>query len=291
MLVTQSRPTLCNPTDCCPARLLCPWNYLGKNTGVGSHFLSPGDLPNRFIEPRSPALQTDSLPPEPPGKPKHVVNYKGKQQNDVCLLSHSVICWLFCEPMDHNPPGSSVHGIFQAWIPEQVAISYCRGSSWPRYWHTPLTSPDLAGWFFTTEPLGNENNIQIRDCTWIKICGIWLCTNFTRGFSKTLWYHCPISLLLTSRHSVVSDPLWHHGLQHARLPCPSLFPRVYSNLRPVSQWCHDAIQPSHSVVSFSSCLKSFPTSGSFPMCYFFTSDGQSIRVSASASALPMNIQD
>ena len=155
----------------------------------------------------------------------------------------------------------------------------------------PLTSLDLAGWFFTNEPLGNDNNIQIRDCTWIKICGIWLCTNFTWGFSKTLWYHCPISLLLTSRHSVVSDPLWHHGLEHARLPCPSLFPRVYSNLCPASQWCHDAIQPSHSVVSFSSCLKSFPTSGSFPICYFFASDGPSIRVSASASVLPINIQD
>ena len=90
-------------------------------------------------------------------------------------------------------------------------------------------------------------------------------------------------------HSVVSDSLWPHGLQHTRLPCPSPTPGAYSNSCPSSQWCHPTI--SSSVIPFSSCLQSFPASGSFSMSQFFTSSGQSIRVSASASVLPMNIQD
>ena len=80
-----------------------------------------------------------------------------------------------------------------------------------------------------------------------------------------------------------------HGLQHARPPCPSPMPRVYSNSCPSSRWYHPSI--SSSVIPFSSHLQSFPASGSFQMSQFFTSDGQSIRVSASASVLPMNIQD
>ena len=84
-------------------------------------------------------------------------------------------------------------------------------------------------------------------------------------------------------HSVVSDSLQPHGLQHVRLPCPS------PNSHPSSWWCHTTI--SSSVITFSSRLQSFPVSGSFLMSQFFTSDGQSIGASASASVLPMNIQD
>ena len=80
-----------------------------------------------------------------------------------------------------------------------------------------------------------------------------------------------------------------HGLQHARLPCPSPTPGAYSNSCPSSQWCHPTI--SSSVVPFSSHLHSFPASGSVPKSQFFASGGQSIGVSASASVLPMNIQD
>ena len=98
----------------------------------------------------------------------------------------------------------------------------------------------------------------------------------------------PASVLLFS-HSVVSDSLWRHGLQHARLPCPSPTPGVCSNSCPLSQWCHPTI--SSSIVPFSSCLQSFPESGSFPTSQLFTSSGQSIRASASASVLLMNIQD
>ena len=90
-------------------------------------------------------------------------------------------------------------------------------------------------------------------------------------------------------HSVMSNSLRPHGLQHARPPCPSPTPGVYSNSCPSRRWCHPAI--SSSVVPFSSRLQSFPASGSFLVSQFFTSGGQRIRVSASASVLPMNIQD
>ena len=90
-------------------------------------------------------------------------------------------------------------------------------------------------------------------------------------------------------HSVLWDSLWPHGLQHARLPCPSPIPRVYSNSCPLSRWCHPTI--SSSVIPFSSHLQSFPASERFPMSQFFTSGGQNTGVSASASALSMNSQD
>ena len=85
------------------------------------------------------------------------------------------------------------------------------------------------------------------------------------------------------------SPHLRHGLEHARLPCPSPTPAAYSNSCPLSQWCHPTI--SSSVIAFSSCLQSFPASGSFPVSQFFASGGQSIGVSASASDLSMNIQD
>ena len=89
--------------------------------------------------------------------------------------------------------------------------------------------------------------------------------------------------------SAVSNSLQPHGLQHARFPCPSPTLKACSNSCPSRWWCHPTI-PS-SVVPFSSCLQSFPASGSFSMSWFFTSGGQNIRVSASASVFPMNIQD
>ena len=97
--------------------------------------------------------------------------------------------------------------------------------------------------------------------------------------------HCPVQF----SHSVVSDSLGPRGLQHVRPPCPSPTPGVYSNSCVLPQLCHPTI--SSSVVPFSSCLQSFPASGSFQMSRFFESGGQSIGVSASASVLPMNIQD
>ena len=89
--------------------------------------------------------------------------------------------------------------------------------------------------------------------------------------------------------SVMSDSLPPHGLQNARHPCPSPNPGACSNSCPSSQWCHPTISPS--VVPFSICLQSFPESRSLQMSQFFTSSGQSIGASASASILTMNIQD
>ena len=88
---------------------------------------------------------------------------------------------------------------------------------------------------------------------------------------------------------VRSNYLQPHGLQHARLPCPSLSPRVCSNSCPLSWWCHPTT--SSSVIPFSSCPQPFPASASFPISWLFASCGQSIEASASASGLPMNIQD
>ena len=108
-----------------------------------------------------------------------------------------------------------------------------------------------------------------------------------------IWVLCifcrllPYQVLLLFRHLVVSYSLQPHGLQHSRLLCPSLSPRVCSNSCPLSWWYHPTI--SSSVIPFSCCLQSFPT-GSFPMSCLFAWGDQGIGVSASASVLPMNIQ-
>ena len=94
-------------------------------------------------------------------------------------------------------------------------------------------------------------------------------------------YHCSVAQSCLT--------VWTHGLQHSGPPCPSPAPGIHPNSRPLSQWCQPTI--SSSVVRFSSRLQSFPATGSFQMSQFFTSGGQSIRVSALASVFPMNIQD
>ena len=99
--------------------------------------------------------------------------------------------------------------------------------------------------------------------------------------------YCPLAPFCSFSRSV-SIALQPHGLHQARLPCPSPAPGACSNSCPLSRWCHPTI--SSSAVPFSSCLQSFPASGSFLMSWLFTSDGQSIGASASASVLPMNIQ-
>ena len=101
--------------------------------------------------------------------------------------------------------------------------------------------------------------------------------------------HLLVTVSVQFSRSVVSNSLQPHGLQHARLPCPSPTLRAYSNSCPSSWWCHPTI--SSSVIPFSSHLQSFPASGSFQMSQLFASGGQSIGASASTSVLPMNIQD
>ena len=104
--------------------------------------------------------------------------------------------------------------------------------------------------------------------------------------------HMPVIFargLLFFSHQVVSDSFWPHRLQHIVLPCPSLSPRVCSKSCPLSHWRYPTI--SSSTTPFSFCLQSYPASRSFSVSQFFESGGQSIGVSASASVIPMNIQD
>ena len=113
-------------------------------------------------------------------------------------------------------------------------------------------------------------------------CGLSLLGSSVHGVSQA-------RILIQFSHSVMSNSLWTHEPQHARLPCPLPTAGVYPNPCPLSQWCHPTI--SSSVVPFSSCPQSSPASGSFPMSQLFASGGQSIGVSASTSVLPMNTQD
>ena len=112
---------------------------------------------------------------------------------------------------------------------------------------------------------------------------------FFFAFIFKVYRFFPLFSSVQFSHSVMSDSLWPHGPQHARPPCPSPTPRVYSNSCPSSRWCHPTI--SSSVIPFSSHPQSFPASESFLMSQLFTSCGQRIGVLASASVLPTNIQD
>ena len=103
---------------------------------------------------------------------------------------------------------------------------------------------------------------------------------------KEMIYCCCCSITQSLFNN--SNSLWPHGLQHTRLPCPSPSPGVCSDSCPLSQWCHPIT--SSSVTPFSSCPKSFPASGPFPMSQLFTSGGHSTGVSALALVLPLNIQ-
>ena len=122
---------------------------------------------------------------------------------------------------------------------------------------------------------------------------VWLRHLETTCFSLSPWLPSnpgqPLLLPVQFSRSVMSDSLWPHGLQDARPPCPTPTLEAYSNSCPSSRWGHPTI--SSSVIPFSSHLQSLAASGSFQMSQFFTSGGQSIGVSASASVLPMNIQD
>ena len=124
-----------------------------------------------------------------------------------------------------------------------------------------------------------NNTINNKVNLWLILVDVW---------QKPTQY-CKASQSVQFSHSVVSDSLQPHGLQHTRTPCPSPTHGFYSNSCPLSPWCHPAI--STSVIPFSSCLQSFPASGSFQMSQLFTSGGQRIGVLASASVLPMNTKD
>ena len=117
---------------------------------------------------------------------------------------------------------------------------------------------------------------------WVPLLSTWNYHNIVN------WLYSIIKSVQFSR-SVMPNSLWPHWLQHARLPCPSPIPRTCLNSCPLSQWHPPTI--SSSVITFSSCLQSWPASESFPVSQFFASGGQRIETSASASVLAMNIQD
>ena len=162
---------------------------------------------------------------------------------------------------------------------------------WSLVWEDPLekgiaTHSIILAWGipWTEEPvglvcMGSQSQTQLKQLS----THIWLLLA-ARETKKNR-----ISSIQFSSVTQSCPTLQPHGLKHARLPCPSPTPRACLNSRPSRWWRHPTI--SSSVIPFSSCLQSFPASGSFPINQFFTSGGQSIRVSASASVLPKNIQD
>ena len=198
----------------------------------------------------------------------------------ACFQFSSVAqsCPTLCDPIDSSPPGSPIPGILQARTLEWVAISFSnawkwkvkvklfncvwlfttpwtaayqappsRGFSRQEYWSgVPLPSPIIVAIHLKTnkpkESYVIVSNIGILD---------WMTMKYDFFFSSVQF-----------NRSVVSDSLRPHGLQHARLPCPLPTPKACSNSCPLSQWCHPII--SSSVDPFSSCLQSFPPSGSFP---------------------------
>ena len=219
-----------------------------------------------------------------------------------------------CSPMDGNLPGSSVHGISQARILEWVAISYSRGSSWPRdlTWVSCVSCIGRGVLYLPLHHLGSPyhelgglNNIDFflrileAEKSWnqgasvIRLWGglaSWLSDSYfltCHPMMDRAWSYLSSSLVVVQSLSHV-QLFVTHALQHDQLPCPSPSPGVYSNSCPLSQWCHPTV--SSSVTPFSSCPQSFPASGYFSVSQLFASGDQSIGASASASVFPMNIQ-
>ena len=173
----------------------------------------------------------------------------------------------------------------EAWSPErQNQHCICGRQSGARIQTQPLWPP-FTTWQGKHSTAKYSHTISLRSR--LSVCFAETKPWMARCPKLSIFYNLKSSVQFS--HSVMSDSLWPHGLQHTRLPCSSPTPRAYSNSCPSNQWYHPTI--SSSIIPFSSCLQSFPASGSFPMSQFFTSGGQSIGASASASVLPMNIQD
>ena len=199
--------------------------------------------------------------------------------------------------MDCSLPAFSVHGIFQARVLEWVAISF---SKLKVAWNTEVVTvlkrhvSLCSGFVFYASSI-KTFIVHIKHVRLSRESLFYLCKHFSCVPKSGLYIDSVVVILILGPSSiqfscsVMSDSLRPHGLQHARLPCPSPTPQAYSNSCPSCCWCHPTI--SSSVVPFSSHLQSFPASGSFQMSPFFPSGGQRVGVSASAPVLPMNIQD
>ena len=204
-------------------------------------------------------------------------------------------CLTLCHSVDCSPPGFSVHGIIQARVLEWVGISFSRGYSLPRE-RTQVSR--IAGRRFILWTTREAQYLWMWDL------------NHKEGWAPKNWcfwtvvlentlespLHCkeikPVNPQFSSVqfiHSVVSDSLRPHELQHTTPPWSSPTLEVHSNSCPSSQWRHPAI--SSSVVPFTSCLQSLPASESFPMSQLFAWGGQSAGVSVLASVLPKKSQD
>ena len=141
-----------------------------------------------------------------------------------------------------------------------------------------LSSQEWVFWYFLMLLLFVRNSLKM----YFETRNVW---DFKYAeMCRLLWVYASVQF---SSLTQSCPTLQSHGLQHVRLPCPSPTPRACSNSCALSRWCHPTIWSS--AVLFSSCLHSFPRLGSFPMSQFFTSGGQSIRVSATAWVFPMNI--
>ena len=163
------------------------------------------------------------------------------------------------------------------------------------HWRSNLISLDIIYGLWLCIYIATQNGEVLQHCD-SEYIPLSVLTLINYLWKKHLWIVFPgesdrfiLIYPVQFTRSVVSNSLRPHRLQHARPPCPSPTPGVYSNSCPLSWWCNPTI--SSSVIPFSSHLQSFPASGSFQMSQFFASGGQSIGVSASASVLPVNIQD
>ena len=224
----------------------------------GLPFPPPGDLPNpgiEFTSPVFPALAGGFFTTVPPGKPPYTC---------VCVCVHLYVHTHIHSPVHCSHP-RSVHGILQARILKWMAIPFPRESSWPRD-QTHISQVSCTeGRFFTCWATGKDTHTHVlfpyrslQDTEYSPLC----CTTGPCCFLCHVFY---VSAQFS--RSAVSDSLRPHGLQHARPPCPSSTPGACSNSCPSGRWCHPTI--SSSVVPFSSCLHSFPASGSFPMSRLF----------------------
>ena len=182
-------------------------------------------------------------------------------------------------PWQHRSWGLRHHGIIFSKASISLYIQAVLGSSGWNRWSV-----------VETKSWSSSVNMETKSCG---IHVVWRTLALeSKGYRFRSWPLLSSNVTLGKSVSSVTQScpiLWPHGLQHTRLPCPSPTPEACSDSCPLSWWCHPTI--SSSVVPFSSCPQSFPASGSFPMSQFFASGGQSIGISASASVLPMNIQD
>ena len=206
-------------------------------------------------------------------------NYK--DYTDAAAAAKSLqSCPTLCNPIDGSPPGSPVPGILQARTLSGLPFPSPMQESEKWKWSRSVVPDSLRPHGPQPTRLLCPRIFQARVLEWVAF-----------AFSIQMSGKCKNKFLYTVQfsHWVVYDSLRPHGLQNARLPCPSPTPGVYSNSCLLSQWCHPAI--SSSVIPFSSCPLSFPATGSFPVSQLFTSAGQNIGVSASASVLQKNTQD